>query len=173
MTVYKTAQVKNFLSPRSCGCKTGSGKLIFGIEDIVGNGLELVDGIVFRTGDSLTTSTISYETKISDYKNGENITTNQTTLTGAVGSDGGFVTEMYYKKRQTSLEYFAKTLSGSANTYYCDNFYIRGAKNAKRTEWGWDQGDDGRGLFYLGSTFNWSDSINARISARLHAKKLS
>lgn len=170
MVAYATTQAENILSCRSYGSSTGSGTQILGIEDIIGNGYEDVDGVVFRSGSSLAASSVSWADKISDYASG--ITTNQTTLTGATGSSGSYISKMYYVSGKPALSIFPKALSGgSASTYYCDAFYYNSRNSPNLCYWGADGSYDFYGLFSLICTYAWSRS-NSNIGARLHSKQL-
>ena len=169
MCVYATTQATNILTYRSYGSSTGSGTQILGIEDIIGNGYEDVDGVVFRSGTSLAASSVSWADKISDYASG--ITTNQTTLTGATGSSGSYISKMYYVSGKPALSIFPKTLSGSSSTYYCDTFYYNSSNSPNLCYWGAFGSRDSDGLFFLrcGSAWSYTDSY---IGARLHSKSL-
>lgn len=171
MCAYATTNAENILSYRSCGSATGSGTQIFGIEDIVGNGYEFVDGVVFRSGSTLTASSVSWADKISDYASG--ITTNQTTLSNATsGSSGSYISKMYYVSGKPALSIFPKSLSGgSSTTYYCDAFYYNSSNSPNSTWWGASGAYSYYGLFYLNCYDSWSvtDSI---YGSRLHSKSL-
>ena len=109
MCIYKTTNMDNILKNiRGTLCDTGTGTQILGIEDIVGNGLEFVDGLVFRGNKSLANCSVSWGDKISDYK--ADITTNQTTLTGATGTSGGYISKMYYSSGKPGIIYFSKRI---------------------------------------------------------------
>ena len=169
MCVYATTQATNILTYRRYGSATGSGTQILGIEDIIGNGYEDVDGVVFRSGSSLAASSVSWADKISDYASG--ITTNQTTLTGATGSSGSYISKMYYVSGKPALSIFPKALSGSSSTYYCDAFYYNSSNSPNLCYWGAYSSGDRYGLFYLRCYDAWSDA-SGLIGARLHSKSL-
>ena len=169
MCVYATTQATNILTYRSYGSATGSGTQILGIEDIIGNGYEDVDGVVFRSGSSLAASSVSWADKISDYASG--ITTNQTTLTGATGSSGSYISKMYYVSGKPALSIFPKALSGSSSTYYCDAFYYNSSNSPNLCCWGASVSSDSYGLFCLRCDHAWSDASSV-IGARLHSKSL-
>lgn len=169
MFAYNTTNSEKILTYRSYGSKTGSGTQILGIEDIVGNGYEFVDGVVFRSGSYLYSSSVSWSDKISDYASG--ITTNQTTLTGASGSSGNFISKMYYTKGKPALSIFPKTLSGSSSTYYCDYFYYNSSNSPNSTWWGASGSSSYFGLFYLYCYDSWSYS-RSNSGSRLHSKEL-
>ena len=169
MCVYATTQATNILTYRSYGSTTGSGTQILGIEDIIGNGYEDVDGVVFRSGSTLDASSVSWADKISDYASG--ITTNQTTLTGATGSSGSYISKMYYVSGKPALSIFPKALSGSSSTYYCDCFYFDSSNSPNLSNWGADSANDCNGLFYMNCNNAWSNT-NSYIGSRLHCKIL-
>ena len=169
MCVYATTQATNILTYRSYGSSTGSGTQILGIEDIIGNGYEDVDGVVFRSGSSLAASSVSWADKISDYASG--ITTNQTTLTGATGSSGSYISKMYYVSGKPALSIFPKALSGSSSTYYCDAFYYNSSNSPNLCCWGADGSYGYSGLFCLRCNYAWSFT-DGFIGARLHSKSL-
>ena len=169
MCVYATTQATNILTYRSYGSTTGSGTQILGIEDIIGNGFEVVDGVVFRSGSTLAASSVSWADKISDYASG--ITTNQTTLTGATGSTFSYISKMYYVSGKPALSIFPKALSGSSSTYYCDYFSFEISDSPKLSYWGAGSGGDNYGLFCLRCSGAWS-SAGSYIGSRLHCKIL-
>ncbi len=171
MCAYATTNAENILSYRSYGSATGSGTQIFGIEDIVGNGLEFVDGVVFRSGSTLTASSVSWADKISDYASG--ITTNQTTLSNATSSSSGsYISKMYYVSGKPALSIFPKSLSGgSSTTYYCDAFYYNSSNSPNSTWWGADGADSLLGLFSLLCVVSWSYT-GSSCGSRLHSKSL-
>ncbi len=155
MVGYATTQAENILTYRTYGATTGSGTKIFGIEDIVGNGREFVDGVVFRSGSNLYNSSVSWADKISDYASG--LTTNQTTLSAASGgSSGSYISKMYYVSGKPALSIFPKALSGSATTYYCDMFYYSSSNSPNSTWWGANGANSINGLFYLDCYYAWS-----------------
>lgn len=169
MCAYKTTQTVDILtSYRSLNQETGTGTEILGIEDIIGNGFECVDGVVFRSGSTLAASTVSYATKISDYAAG--ITSNQTTLTGATGSNGGYITKMYYSEGQPALSIFPKELIANyTDKYYCDRFYYKSSTSPNLTFWGARYDGDNYGLFYLNCENAYTKTY-AYLTCRLHAK---
>ena len=170
MCVGKTTQMNNLISTfRYYSDKTGGGKQILGIEDIVGNGYEDVDGVVFRSGSTLAASTVSWATKISDYA--ANITTNQTTLTGATGSNGGYITQMFYSYKKPALSIFPKKLDGTSSTYYCDRLTFDKSSSPNLVVWGSYGPDPTGGLFSLSCNCTYT-LANYMFSTRLHAKKL-
>ena len=169
MCVYATTQATNILTYRSYSSATGSGTQILGIEDIIGNGYEDVDGVCFYGGSALGSCAVAYDEKISDYK--ATTTTNKTTLTGASGSSG-YIKTMYYASGKPALSIFPKTTGGSSSTYYCDYFYMGSSSgSAYLSYWGADSAYDRYGLFYLNSYYSWSNSDSV-IGARLHSKSL-
>ena len=169
MCVYATTQATNILTYRSYGSATGSGTQILGIEDIIGNGYEDVDGVCFYGGSALGSCAVAYDEKISDYK--ATTTTNKTTLTGASGSSG-YIKTMYYASGKPALSIFPKTTGGSSSTYYCDYFYMGSSSgSAYLSFWGAYGADDCYGLFFMRSDGSWSGT-GSRIGARLHSKSL-
>ena len=171
MVAYATTQAENILSYRSYGATTGAGTQIFGIEDLIGNGYEAVDGVVFRSGSTLTACSVSWADKISDYASG--LTTNQTTLSGGTtGSSGSYIVKKYYVSGKPALSLFPKVLSGgSASTYYCDVFYYNSSNSPNSTWWGADGADSDCGLFCLYCSYSWTYS-SSNFGSRLHSKSL-
>ena len=169
MVAYATTQAENILSYRSYGATTGAGTQILGIEDIIGNGFEAVDGVVFRSGSTLAASSVSWADKISDYASG--LTTNQTTLSGATGSSGGFISKKYFVNGKPALSIFPKALSGSETTYYCDKMWYNSSNSPNSTWWGASSANSVNGLFYLDCSYSWSDTYSY-CGSRLHAKIL-
>ena len=171
MVAYATTQAENILSYRSYGATTGAGTQIFGIEDLIGNGREAVDGVVFRSGSTLTACSVSWADKISDYASG--LTTNQTTLSGGTtGSSGSYIVKKYYVSGKPALSLFPKVLSGgSASTYYCDAFYYNSSNSPNSTWWGASGAGSYSGLFYLNCNRSWSSAISD-FGSRLHSKSL-
>ena len=169
MCVYATTQATNILTYRSYGSATGSGTQILGIEDIIGNGYEDVDGVCFYGGSALGSCAVAYDEKISDYK--ATTTTNKTTLTGASGSSG-YIKTMYYASGKPALSIFPKTTGGSSSTYYCDYFYMGSSSgSAYLSFWGAGGASADGGLFYMSSIGSWSYA-DGSIGARLHSKSL-
>ena len=171
MCTYKTTDISKALTYRTFGSETGKGKEILGIEDLVGNGYEDVDGVVFRTDGSasLAGSSVSYADKISDYA--ADITTHQTTLTGASGSSGNYISKMYYSEGQPALSLFPKEINGSSSTYYCDRFNYPSSNRANLVLWGAYSSNDRYGLFYVNCNGTWAHS-DGGIGSRLHTKIL-
>ena len=169
MVAYATTQAENILSYRSYGATTGAGTQILGIEDIVGNGYEAVDGVVFRSGSTLAASSVSWADKISDYASG--LVTNQTTLSGATGSSGNFISKMYFVSGKPALSLFPKALSGSETTYYCDKMWYNSSNSPNSTWWGANSASSDDGLFYLVCDSSWSNT-SSNYGSRLHAKIL-
>ena len=172
MCVYKTTNINTAITTyRTNGCATGEGTELLGIEDLVGNGFEYVDGVVYRTyGADRATSTVSYADKISDYAEG--ITTNQTTLTGATGATNKYISKMYYSEGQPALSIFPKANGGTASTYYCDSMAYSGNTQANLVYWGAHKQLDGRGLFYTNAEDTWSVT-HTYTGSRLHKKGLT
>ena len=172
MCYYKTTKVDDKITYRSCGYQTGTGVQVLGIEDIIGNGFEDVDGVCFYGASSLSSCAVAYDEKISDYK--ATTTTNKTTLTGASGISGNYISRMYYVSGKPTLSFFPKALSGgSLSTYYCDLFYYgTNSGSSYLTCWGARGPYDSQGLFYLSCSGLWSYTSSSIVS-RLHAKYLS
>ena len=171
MCVYATTQATNILTYRSYGSSTGSGTQILGIEDIIGNGFEAVDGVCFNGATSLASCSVAWDDKISDYK--ATTTTNKTTLTGASGSYNSwyYIKDMYYVSGKPALSIFPKTLSGgSSSTYYCDAVYFSSSTN-RSVWWGANYSGDNCGLFALVLNYSWADA-GSGYGSRLHSKQL-
>ena len=174
MCMYKTTQASNFMEYRSSGSNTilGNGDKYLGIEDIVGNGYECVDGMVVRSGTTLDACSISWANKISDYKS--NLTTNQSYLIGATKTTA-YISKKYYSEGKPILSLFPKEMNGSTDgtTYYCDCFTFNSSYSPNSTFWGaFSKAYSSNGLFCLASHSNW-DLSSAVITSRLHAKKLN
>lgn len=170
MCVYATTQATNILTYRDYGSSTGSGTQVLGIEDIIGNGYEVVDGVCFYGASSLSSCAVAYDEKISDYK--AQTTTNKTTLTGASGTDSNYISRMYYVGGKPALSIFPKALSGSSSTYYCDYFYMGTSSGSTYlTYWGAYGSSDRYGLFFLGCNYSWSITVSY-FGSRLHCKIL-
>ena len=171
MCTYKTTDIP-YSTYRNCESETGEGTQFLGIEDLVGNGYEFVDGIVFKTDGSstLSGSSISYANKISDYAS--SITSNTTTLTGAIGANGEYISKMYYSDGKPALSIFPKELSGNFSTYYCDAFYFSSRAQNNVIYWGSQGSFASGGLFSLGCDCSWS-YVSSIVGSRLHAKTLN
>ena len=171
MVAYATTQAENILSYRSYGATTGAGTQIFGIEDLIGNGYEAVDGVCFNGATALSSCSVAWDDKISDYK--ATTTTNQTTLSGASGSYNNwiYITKMYYVSGKPALSIFPKIAgSGSATTYYCDAIYFSNSTQ-RSVWWGANGANSYYGLFCLNCDNSWTytDSV---FGSRLHSKSL-
>ena len=170
MCYYKTTKADDKITYRSYGGSIGSGTQVLGIEDIIGNGLEVVDGVCFYSASSLSSCAVAYDEKISDYK--ATTTTNKTTLTGASGSSGKYISKMYYVNGKPALSIFPKALSGSSSTYYCDSFfYLTSSSTASLISWGADGSYGIYGLFCLSCEYSWSRT-SGDFGSRLHCKIL-
>ena len=169
MVAYATTQAENILSYRSYGSATGSGTKILGIEDIIGNGFEAVDGVCFNGATALSSCSVAWDDKISDYK--ATTTTNKTILTGATGGSGGFISKKYFVSGKPALSLFPKALSGSETTYYCDKMWYGNSSSTYSSWWGAYGAFSGNGLFYLTCGNSWS-STNSVYGSRLHSKSL-
>ena len=178
MCTYKTTQSNNILTYRRYSSNTGSGTLILGIEDIVGNGLETVDGVIFRSSELLSDCSVSWADKISDYTN--ELTTNQTILTGATnvvsGTSSGYISKKYYINDKPALSLFPKEVTASSSTYYCDNFYYNDNESGPYLViWGANYSFQSDGLFQIYCNNSLSNTLVAKsiYTTRLHAKILS
>ena len=139
MIVYATTKYDSVFTMRSYGATTGTNtQTFFGIEDMVGNGYEFVDGITYSNG------VVYYQDLIKNYV-GQ--LTSGYSISGISTSSGYQKTKMNISGKPISL-IFPQTLSGSETTYLCDQFY--GSTSSNRSTW-WGSGgsyaDDG--LFYL------------------------
>ena len=172
MCAYKTTKSTGIIPDRGKLQTTGTAtEQILGIEDLTGNGMEMVDGIVVRGGSSLDEVTISWADKISDYA--ADLATNQTVLTGATGSSGEYISKMYYGDDQPALSLFPKELGGSNSTFYCNSFdYGTTVDQTYVTFWGASGWYDYDGIFYYQSNRNWGYRNGTNVCARLHAKKI-
>ena len=171
MVAYATTQAENILSYRSYDSSTGSGTQIFGIEDLIGNGFEVVDGVCFNGATALSSCSVAWDDKISDYK--ATTTTNKTILSGASGSYNRwvYITKMYYVSGKPALSIFPKTAgSGSATTYYCDAIYFSNSTQ-RSVWWGADKANSNYGLFCLSCDHPWANTYSD-LGSRLHSKSL-
>ena len=170
MITYATTKTDSIISYRSFGATTGSGSIYLGIEDLVGNGFELVDGC------SWNASGIIYKSLISEYAGQVTSGTQITTSTGdgyAMQKTHNTDSNGYVVPESTT---FAISAGGSATTYLCD-WQSFGGSGSPLVLWGAggaDGGaDDDRGLFcFMNDTWSGANSANASAS-RLHAKILS
>ena len=169
MVAYATTQAENILSYRSYGATTGAGTQIFGIEDLIGNGYEAVDGVCFYGASSLASCYVAYDEKISDYK--ATTTTNKTILTGATGSSGGFISKKYFVSGKPALSIFPKALSGSETTYYCDKMWYGTSSSTYSSWWGAYSAGSNDGLFFLSCYYSWTYT-SSNFGSRLHSKSL-
>ena len=171
MVAYATTQAENILSYRNYGATTGAGTQIFGIEDLIGNGYEAVDGVCFNGATTLSSCSVAWDDKISDYK--ATTTTNQTTLSGASGSYNNwiYITKMYYVSGKPALSIFPKTAgSGSSATYYCDAIYFSNSTQ-RSVWWGAYGANSDNGLFCLNCNVSWAVA-GSGYGSRLHSKSL-
>ena len=170
MCYYKTTKADDKISYRNYNYQTGTGVQVLGIEDIIGNGYEDVDGVCFYGASSLSSCAVAYDEKISDYK--ATTTTNKTTLTGASGTKGNYISRMYYVSGKPALSIFPKALSGGSSTYYCDCFYCgNNSSSSYFAYWGGSGSNDSRGLFFLSCDLTWS-LTGGVLGSRLHCKIL-
>ena len=164
MVRYGTTDSSKILSYRTYGQNTGTGTKILGIEDIVGNGYQWVDGI------NVTTTYTCYDTKISDY---QNETQNNKTEINCMAN--GNTKTMNYIDKKPVFSILGKTAGAAATTYYCDACEID--QTSYPMFWGaWAHTDD-CGLFYTCTgTFQhqWEKTEIPFTSGttRLHAKYL-
>ena len=169
MCAYATTQAENILSYRDYNSTTGAGTKIFGIEDLIGNGFEAVDGVCFYGASSLASCYVAYDEKISDYKT--TTTTNKTILSGATGSSGNYISKKYFVSGKPALSIFPKALSGSETTYYCDKMWYGTSSSTYSSWWGADGALSSYGLFYLYCRSSWTIT-SSYFGSRLHSKSL-
>ena len=175
MCYYKTSKADDKITYRTYGNKTGIGVQVLGIEDIVGNGYEVVDGVQVRQDTNSSSVTVSWENNIGSYS--ASMTNNETEIGNYVnGYSGYYVKHMNYVSGNPILSLFPKEFSDNSRgyaTYYCDEFYFNNTSggNPRLIYWGAYGSSNGRGLFTLYCRNAWSSSGDI-IGSRLHAKKL-
>ena len=165
MITYATTNTNSIISYRNYGATTGSGSTYLGIEDLVGNGYEFIDGC------SWNASGIIYKSLISEYAgqvtSGIQITTAKTDgwamqKTHSTDSSGYVVPE------STT---FAISVGGSKTTYLCD-YQSFGGSGYPLVFWGACGASDYSGLFCFSCILSWSGT-DTQTGSRLHAKILS
>ena len=189
MCVYKTTNSDNIFSSLTA-YETNTGEaneenIVLGIEDLIGNGFEFVDGVRFNSGTTFNQCSITWSDKISDYS--ADITTNETNLSGEDPTDinNCYIRKMNCVNGKPALCIFPSALTnGSSQTYYCDEFTFSSAYYDQDDEyihlnittsamcWGASYSLDNYGLFNLVCGDSWRVT-SGMVGSRLHAKALA
>jgi|GEM_PF-5196337 len=165
MIVYASTKYDAFFTYRSYGATTGSGgtaSTFLGIEDMVGNGFELLVNVSKQNGGSR----FYYKDYIGDWTSGA--------ITSGNYFDGAPTSSDYQSKHLYNADkpiatMFPSELDGSSTTFYCDYYYY--SANTQLVYWGAYSAFDTYGLFYLNCYYAWSNT-NSNLGSRLCAKKL-
>ena len=181
MCAYKTTKFEAKVTSRESESETGSGTQVLGIEDIVGNGYEIVDGLQIRytANTNLDVVNVSWENKISAYS--DNMTNNTVDIGEYVnGYSAYYIKHMNYVNGSPVLSLFPKEFTDQASQassykkYYCDKFYFDNSseENPKFVYWGsYASTKYVTGLFLLNCNYNWT-YWSSLVGSRLHTKKL-
>lgn len=161
MIVYATTKYDSVFTMRSYGATTGTNtQTFFGIEDMVGNGYEFVDGITYSNG------VVYYQDLIKNYV-GQ--LTSGYSISGISTSSGYQKTKMNISGKPISL-IFPQTLSGSETTYLCDQFY--GSTSSNRSTWWGSSGSAANGGVFCLHCRSARAFTGSDLGARLFAKTL-
>ena len=162
MIAHATTKYDRVFTMRQYYATTGNNtQTFFGIEDMVGNGLEFVDGITYSNG------TCYYKDFVGQY-NGQ--ITSGNSISGIPTGTKYQKNKLYIPNKPISV-IFPQNISGaSETTYLCDEFY--GSASSNRSTWWGSSGTYAfYGVFYLHC--NYDRTRNGLGSgARLFAKTL-
>lgn len=166
MIVYANTKYDAFFTYRTYGATTGNGETsstFLGIEDMVGNGYEMLINVSKQSGGSR----FYYKDYIGDWASGAITSGNY--FDGAPTSSG-YQSKHLYNVDKLIATMFPSELNGSTTTFYCDSYTYNGT--IQLVDWGaYDANSGGAGLFHLGFSLAWS-LINSSYGSRLCAKKL-
>ena len=177
MCAYKTTKADDAITYRSSGTKTGGGEEVLGIEDIVGNKYECIDGVQFSPDSSNTSYNLKWANKISDYSDSIS-DDNKTEVKNLYGHNGYYIKKMNCVNGSSALSLFpnefTNTSSSSASMYYCDRcyFYKSTLVTPRLSFWGAYGSNDANGLFFLGCDYAWTGTLGY-VGSRLHTKELT
>lgn len=162
MIVYATTKYDSVFTMRYSGTNTGTNtQTFFGIEDMVSNGYEFVDGITYSNG------TCYYKDFVGQYS-GQ--ITSGNSISGITTGNDYQKTKMNISGKPVSL-IFPQTIGGSETTYLCDRFSGSTSSSSRSTWWGSDSANAYGGLFYLNCYYGWAPTLSY-YGSRLHTKKL-
>lgn len=164
MIVYANTKYDAFFTCRGYGSMTGDGGTIstfLGIEDMVGNGHEMLINVSKESGGNR----FYYKDYIGDWTSG--VITSGNYFSGGSGNSG-YQSKHLYNTDKPIVTMFPSELNGSETTFYCD-YYIY-LKYGSLLYWGSIR-DSAGGLFYLYNNPKWNE-INNSLGSRLCAKKL-
>lgn len=163
MIVYATAKYDSIFTMRGKDTTTGTNtQTFFGIEDMVGNGFEFVDGITYSGG------TCYYKNYVGEYSG---VITSGNSISGIPTSSDVYQKNKLYVQNKPVSVIFPQNVSGaSSTTYLCDMFY--GSTSTQRSAWWGSVGvGNSYGLFCLDCKYSWTITSSDR-GARLHTKKI-
>lgn len=164
MIVYASTKYDAFFTCRGYGSMTGNGgtaSTFLGIEDMVGNGHEMLINVSKLSG----SNRFYYKDYIGDWTSGAITSGN---YFDGRSENSGYQSKHLYNTDKLIATMFPSELNGSESTFYCD-YYIY-LKYGRLLYWGNISGSDG-GLFYLYNDPKWNET-NTSIGSRLCTKKL-
>lgn len=164
MIVYANTKYDAFFTCRGYGSMTGDGgttSTFLGIEDMVGNGHEMLINVSKLSG----SNRFYYKDYIGDWTSGAITSGN---YFDGRSENSGYQSKHLYNTDKPIVTMFPSELNGSETTFYCD-YYIY-LKYGRLLYWGNIRDSDG-GLFYLYNDPKWNET-NTSIGSRLCAKKL-
>lgn len=166
MIVYASTKYDEFFTYRAVGATTGNGgttSTFLGIEDMIGNGREMLVNISKKSGDS---QQFYYKDYIGSWAIGAISSGNYFNM---VSTSEGYQSKHLYNADNPIATMFPSEVNGSATTFYCD--YYGRSINGRLVIWGGVTYYDS-GLFCLDCNYiAWSETDN-NSGSRLCAKKL-
>lgn len=168
MIVYASTKFDSVFSYRSYGATTGAGTSFYGIEDMIGNGWEWVDGMTWNYAKK-----VFYKDYVGEYS-GVITSGNSFDCSSITFSSGVYQTKHFNDTTKPISSIFPSEASGGSGTsYYCDYFYYETSSSAGNyvCRWGADGASGNYGLFCLRCDCAWAVTIG-NVGSRLHTKEL-
>ena len=166
MIVYASTKYDAFFTYRAVGATTGNGgttSTFLGIEDMIGNGREMLVNISKKSGDS---QQFYYKDYIGNWAIGAISSGNSFNM---VSKSSGYQSKHLYNADKPIATMFPSEVKGSATTFYCD-YYDRSI-DGRLVIWGGVTYYDS-GLFCLDCNYIAWPETDKNSGSRLCAKKL-